>query len=77
MDNSTQQPGSRRYCAKCLSVLGERRVRDVAGREFCSKFCRSEWWAERRRSEQEVYEWWIGRQKQQGGKVEWSLRKKM
>ncbi len=60
MDNSTQQPGSRRYCAKCLSVLGERRVRDVAGREFCSKFCRSEWWAEERRGAEEVYDFWRG-----------------
>ncbi len=59
MDNSTQ-PGSRRYCAKCLSVLGERRVRDAAGREFCSNFCRSEWWAEERRSAEEVYRWWKG-----------------
>lgn len=53
MGNSTPR------CAKCLGKI-KKMVRDVEGNKFCSEFCRSEWWAERRRSEQEVYRWWRG-----------------
>ena len=50
-------------CPKCLSVLGDSNkiVRDVNGKEFCSRDCLKDWWAEGRRSREELYDWWIGR----------------
>ena len=42
-------------CAKCLTILEGKVVVDLGGREFCSKFCRNEWWAENRRDAEEVY----------------------
>lgn len=59
MNNSTKQRKPK-YCAKCLSVLGESVVRDIEGQYFCSKFCRSEWWAEERCRDDELYNWWKG-----------------
>jgi len=57
MHHSSGRP---KYCAKCLSVLGDKVVKDILGQEFCNKFCRSEWWAEDRKEAMQVYNWWIG-----------------
>jgi len=56
-----QKKGSDKYrCAKCLTVFTYVPIRDTEGQCFCSKFCRSEWWAEERRRCEEVYGWWKG-----------------
>jgi hypothetical protein len=52
---------NRKYCAKCLSLLGDKRIRDNLGNEFCDRDCLKDWWAENRKSEDELYGWWIGR----------------
>lgn len=34
------------YCSKCLEILGENKVIDVEGNEFCDNQCRREYWLE-------------------------------
>lgn len=47
-------------CAKCLTEIKGKVVRDIEGKCFCSEFCRSEWWAEERKRNEGLYNWWIG-----------------
>ena len=49
------------YCKKCLSIVVGKGVKDVLGNEFCDRDCLKDWWAENRKSEDELYGWWIGR----------------
>ena len=44
-----------------MSLLGDKRIRDNLGNEFCDRDCLKDWWAENRKSEDELYNWWIGR----------------
>jgi len=48
-------------CPNCLSLLGSNIARDIVGREFCSRDCLKNWWAENRKIADELYNWWIGR----------------
>jgi len=40
---------SKKYCSKCLSVLGDDRVVDGDGNEFCDSSCRRDYYYENRR----------------------------
>lgn len=40
---------SKKYCSKCLSLLGEDRVVDGEGNEFCCWECRRDYYYENRR----------------------------
>lgn len=39
---------TKKYCSKCLTVLGDSVVRDINNNEFCSFECKKNYWAEMR-----------------------------
>lgn len=49
------------YCSKCLSVLGENRVIDSEGNEFCDMDCRKEYYYEIRREMDSRLNEWLGK----------------
>lgn len=57
MDNSLHARQNK-YCAKCLSILSDKIVRDYQGREFCSNGCRKDWYAENRKEMNCIYNEW-------------------
>ena len=48
-----------KHCSKCLSVLGDKVVRDSVGRKFCSVGCRRDFYAEIRKEMDCRYKEWI------------------
>jgi len=52
--NNKYNSGDAKYCSKCLSLLGDVRVRDNERNEFCSESCRREYWSENRKLLEEI-----------------------
>lgn len=48
-------------CYKCFSPLGDNRVKDHNGNEYCCEFCRREFYAENRKEMDARYNDWIRR----------------
>ena len=46
------------YCAKCGSVLTNKRVKDHNGYEFCDNFCRKEYHSENTKEADSRYREW-------------------
>lgn len=45
---------NKKYCSKCLSVLGEDRVKDSEGNEFCCESCRVDFWRDVRKEFEQI-----------------------
>ncbi len=50
-----------KYCTKCLSILGEKRVKDYKGNEYCDETCRRENFTELNQDQDDLYGEYIGR----------------
>lgn len=49
------------YCYKCFSLLGDKRVKDHEGHEYCDTICRKEFYLENNKETNARFNNWIGR----------------
>ena len=61
LQNNNINGNSNKYCAKCLSVLGDNKVKDGEGNWFCSWECKKMYYAEIKKENDSLFNEWIGR----------------
>jgi hypothetical protein len=59
LQNNNINGNSDKYCSKCLSVLGDNKVKDGEGNWFCDEICRNQFWTENRKERDTILREWL------------------